>query len=140
MSARVETSAPRRQRFTTFPNDAGYNQMVLVRDIQFRSLCEHHMLPFHGIAHVGYLTSERIVGLSRLARVVERFACGLQVQERMTRQIVDCLDSHLRPEEVGVVLEAEHQCMSVRGIRAHGSRTLTSELTREGRRAARVAK
>jgi GTP cyclohydrolase IA len=127
-AAYAELLTPSDFELTTFPNDEGYDQLVLARDIPFRSLCEHHMLPFHGIAHVGYFPADRIVGLSKLARVVEGFARGLQVQERMTKQIADCLDSHLRPKGVGVVLEAEHLCMSLRGVRAHGSRTLTSEL------------
>jgi GTP cyclohydrolase IA len=87
------------------------------------------MLPFFGVAHVGYLPSGRIAGLSKLARVVEGFARGLQVQERLTKQIADCLVSRLQPKGVGVVLEAEHLCMSLRGVRATGSRSLTSELT-----------
>jgi GTP cyclohydrolase I len=86
------------------------------------------MLPFSGVAHVGYLPAGRIVGLSKLARLVERFARGLQVQERLTKQVADCLDSHLSPRGVAVVIEAEHQCMSLRGVRAHGSRTITSAL------------
>jgi GTP cyclohydrolase I len=113
---------------TTFPNDEGYNELVLARDIPFRSLCEHHLLPFHGVAHIGYLPGERIVGLSKLARVLEHFARGLQVQERLTRQIADCLMDSLRAEGVAVVLEAEHLCMSLRGVRATGSRTMTSAL------------
>jgi GTP cyclohydrolase I len=128
-AAYAELLTPSDFVLTTFPNDEGYDQLVLARDIPFRSLCEHHMLPFQGVAHVGYLPSERIVGLSKLARVVDGFARGLQVQERMTKQIADCLDVHLRPRGVGVVLEAEHQCMTLRGIRAQGSRTMTSELS-----------
>lgn len=126
--AYAELLSPVEFDLTTFPNDEGYDQLVLAKDIPFRSLCEHHMMPFHGVAHVGYLPAERIVGLSKLARVVERFAGGLQVQERLTKQIADCLDTHLHPQGVGVVLEAEHQCMSLRGVRAQGSRTLTSEV------------
>ena len=86
------------------------------------------MLPFHGVAHVGYLPDQRIVGLSKLARVVDRFARGLQVQERLTKQVADWLDSNLHPKGVGVVIEAEHQCMTLRGVRAHESRTITSAL------------
>jgi GTP cyclohydrolase IA len=127
-AAFAELLTPDEFDLTTFANDEGYDQLVLARDIPFRSLCEHHMLPFHGVAHVGYLPAQRIVGLSKLARVVERFAGGLQVQERLTKQIADCLDTHLQPKGVGVVLEAEHLCMSLRGVRAHGSRTLTSDL------------
>ena len=118
--------SPRSLNLTTFPNDAGYDELVLARDIPFHSLCEHHMLPFTGVAHVGYLPGERILGLSKLARVVELFARGLQVQERLTTQIADWLQEHLAPKGVGVVLEAEHLCMSLRGVRATGSRTVTS--------------
>jgi GTP cyclohydrolase IA len=128
-AAYADLLTPADFELTTFPNDEGYDQLVLARDIPFRSLCEHHMLPFHGVAHVGYLPAERIVGLSKLARVVEAFAQGLQVQERLTKQIADCLDARLHPKGVGVVLEAEHLCMTLRGVRAHGSRTLTSELS-----------
>jgi GTP cyclohydrolase I len=127
-AAYAELFAPAEFELTTFANDEGYDELVLARDIPFRSLCEHHMLPFHGVAHVGYFPDERIVGLSKLARMVERFAGGLQVQERLTQQIADALDDSLHPKGVGVVLEAEHQCMSIRGVRAHDSRTLTSSL------------
>jgi GTP cyclohydrolase I len=113
---------------TTFPNDEGYDELVLVRDIPFHSLCQHHLLPFSGVAHVGYLPDARILGLSKLARVVEQFARGLQVQERLTKQIGDWLDHRLAPKGVGVVLEAEHLCMSLRGVEATGSRTVTSSL------------
>jgi GTP cyclohydrolase I len=113
---------------TTFPNDAQYDELVLVRDIPFRSLCEHHLLPFHGVAHVGYLPDHRILGLSKLARIVELFAADLQVQERLTQQIVECLEARLAPKGVGVVLEADHSCMTLRGVQAHGSRTVTSAL------------
>jgi GTP cyclohydrolase I len=113
---------------TTFPNDEGYDELVLVRDIPFHSLCQHHLLPFSGVAHVGYLPAARILGLSKLARVVEHFARGLQVQERLTKQIGDWLDARLAPKGVGVVLEAEHLCMSLRGVEAVGSKTVTSSL------------
>ena len=96
--------------------------------IPFHSLCEHHLLPFVGVAHVGYLPGERIVGLSKLARVVELFARSLQVQERMTTQIARWLDANLQPRGVGVVLEAEHLCMSLRGVQKTGARTVTSTL------------
>jgi GTP cyclohydrolase I len=113
---------------TTFPNDEGYNELVLVRDIPFHSLCEHHLLPFVGAAHVAYLPKERIVGLSKLARVVEHFSRSLQVQERMTQQIADWLVDNLDPCGVGVVLEAEHMCMRLRGAKVTGTRTVTSAL------------
>jgi GTP cyclohydrolase I len=101
---------------------------VLARDIPVQSLCEHHLLPFQGVAHVGYLPGERILGLSKLARVVELFARDLQVQERLTKQVADWLQDRLAPKGVGVVIEAEHLCMSLRGVRAAGSTTVTSAL------------
>jgi GTP cyclohydrolase I len=113
---------------TTFPNDAGYDELVVVREIPFHSLCMHHLLPFHGVAHVAYLPGERIVGLSKLARVVELFARDLQLQERLTMQVAQCLQHHLRPKGVGVVIEAEHLCMSLRGVQKAGSKTTTSAL------------
>jgi GTP cyclohydrolase I len=113
---------------TTFPNDAGYDELVVVREIPFHSLCMHHLLPFHGVAHVAYLPGERIIGLSKLARVVELFARELQLQERLTMQVADCLQQQLRPKGVGVVLEAEHLCMSLRGVQKAGTRTTTSAL------------
>src|SRR3954451_15741839 len=113
---------------TTFPNDGGYDELVVAREIPFHSLCEHHLLPFVGVAHVGYLPGERIIGLSKLARVVDSFARSLQVQERLTTQIAGWLDEHLAPQGVGVVLEAEHLCMSLRGVQKPGARTVTSAL------------
>jgi GTP cyclohydrolase I len=113
---------------TTFPNDAGYDELVVVREIPFHSLCMHHLLPFHGVAHVAYLPGERIIGLSKLARVVELFARELQLQERLTMQVARCLEEHLRPKGVGVVIEAEHLCMSLRGVQKAGTRTTTSAL------------
>ena len=113
---------------TTFPNDEGYDELVLVRAIPFQSLCEHHLLPFVGVAHVGYLPADRILGLSKLARVVELFSRRLQLQERLTTQVADWLEDQLVPKGVGVVLEAAHLCMSLRGVRAAGARTVTSAL------------
>ncbi len=113
---------------TTFANQERYDELVVVREIAFHSLCMHHLLPFHGVAHVAYLPGERIIGLSKLARVVELFARDLQVQERLTMQIADCLEEHLRPKGVGVVVEAEHLCMSLRGVQKTGTRTTTSAL------------
>jgi GTP cyclohydrolase I len=127
-AAYAELLSPRPFNLTTFPNDEGYDELVLARDIPFHSLCQHHMLPFTGIAHVGYLPGDRILGLSKLARVVELFARGLQVQERLTKQVADWLQEHLQPKGVGVVIEAEHLCMSLRGVQAEGSRTVTSAL------------
>jgi GTP cyclohydrolase I len=113
---------------TTFPNDEGYDELVVARDISFHSLCEHHLLPFHGVAHVGYLPGERIVGLSKLGRVVDFYARRLQVQERLTTQVARWLCDALEPRGVGVVLEAEHLCMSLRGVQKPGARTITSAL------------
>jgi GTP cyclohydrolase I len=113
---------------TTFLNDESYDELVLVRDIPFHSLCEHHLLPFVGTAHVAYLPKDRIVGLSKLARVVEHFSRALQVQERMTQQIADWMVTQLAPRGVGVVLEAEHMCMRLRGVRVPGTVTVTSSL------------
>jgi GTP cyclohydrolase I len=113
---------------TTFPNDGGYDELVVATQIPFHSLCEHHLLPFVGVAHVGYLPGERIIGLSKLARVVELFARDLQVQERLTTQVAGWLDDHLQPKGVGVVIEAEHLCMSLRGVQKAGARTVTSAL------------
>ena len=115
-------------RLTTFPNDEGYDELVLARAIPFRTLCEHHMLLFSGVAHVGYLPGDRILGLSKLARLVDHFAARPQTQERLTMQVAKCLDANLRPRGAGVVLEAEHTCMTQRGIRAHGASTVTSAL------------
>jgi GTP cyclohydrolase I len=127
-SAYAEMFASRPFDLTTFPNDEGYDELVLARSIPVTSVCEHHLLPFVGVAHVGYLPAQRILGLSKLARVVELFARRPQVQERLTRQVVDWLADQLAPRGVGVVVEAEHTCMTVRGVRARGSRTVTSAL------------
>jgi GTP cyclohydrolase I len=113
---------------TTFANDEGYNELVLATGIPVQSLCEHHLLPFSGVAHIGYLPGERILGLSKLARVLDLFARDLQVQERLTQQVADWLRDNLSPRGVGVVIEAEHLCMSLRGVRARGARTTTSAL------------
>ena len=126
--AYAEMLAPREFGLTTFPNDEGYDELVVARDIPFTSLCEHHLLPFVGTASVGYLPGNRILGLSKLARVVELFARRPQVQERMTKQVASWLDSHLHPRGVGVVLRAEHTCMTLRGVQARGSSTVTSAL------------
>jgi GTP cyclohydrolase I len=126
--AYAELLSPAPFNATTFPNDEGYDELVVVRDIPFQSLCMHHMLPFHGIAHVAYLPGERIIGLSKLGRVVDLFARDLQVQERLTTQVADWLDRQLAPRGVGVIVEAEHLCMSLRGVQKAGSRTVTSAL------------
>jgi GTP cyclohydrolase I len=127
--AYAELLTPREITMTTFPNDEGYDELVVACDIAFTSLCEHHLLPFSGTATVGYLPSERILGLSKLARIVELVGRAPQVQERMTKQIATWLDTHLEPRGVGVVLRAEHSCMTIRGIQARGSSTATSALT-----------
>jgi GTP cyclohydrolase I len=126
--AYAELFSPRPFELTTFPNDEGYDELVLARRIPVRSVCEHHLLPFVGTAHVGYLPGARILGLSKLARVVEHFSCRPQVQERLTKQIADWLQLQLEPKGVGVVIEAEHSCMTLRGVQAAGSSTLTSTL------------
>ena len=127
-TAYLELLTPEPLSLTTFANDEGYDELVVVRDIPFASLCMHHVLPFHGVAHVAYLPAERIVGLSKLARVVELFARDLQLQERLTTQIAGCLQERLQPKGVGVVIEAEHLCMSLRGVQKHGAKTVTSTL------------
>jgi GTP cyclohydrolase I len=124
----AELLTPAPFTLTSFPNDEGYDELVLARAIPFASLCQHHLLPFTGVAHVGYLPADRILGLSKLARVVELFARRLQLQERLTVQVADWLQAQLEPKGVGVVLEAEHQCMTLRGVRAAGARTVTSAL------------
>jgi GTP cyclohydrolase I len=106
-----------------------YDELVLVRDITFYSLCEHHLLPFFGVAHVGYLPAGRIMGLSKLPRLVDAFAKRLQVQERMTSEIAQTLHRYLEPRGVGVVLEADHLCTMMRGVEKPGNRTITSSMT-----------
>jgi GTP cyclohydrolase IA len=123
----AELVTPAEFTATLFRNE-GYDELVLVRDISFQSLCMHHLLPFHGVAHVAYLPGDCIIGLSKLARVVEAFARDLQLQERMTVQIADWLEQELAPRGVGVVLSAEHMCMTIRGVRKPGTRTVTSAL------------
>ena len=127
-AAYQELLSPEPLEATMFPNDGAYDELVLVRDIAFHSLCEHHLMPFFGVAHVGYLPGERIVGLSKLARVVEHFARDLQVQERLTTQVADWLERELSPSGVGVVIEAAHMCMSRRGAAKPDARTVTSAL------------
>ncbi|WP_063001245.1 GTP cyclohydrolase I FolE [Nocardia mikamii] len=126
--AYAELFTPRSFDLTTFPNEEGYDELVLARRIPLRSVCEHHLLPFVGVAHVGYLPGERILGLSKLARIVEHFSRRPQVQERLTKQIADWLTEHLEPKGVGVVIEAEHTCMTLRGVQAAGTTTVTSTL------------
>ena len=126
--ALLEMTTPRDFEFTTFPNEEDYDELVMVQDIPLQSLCEHHMLPFVGRAHVGYLPGERILGLSKFARMVELHSRQPQTQERMTKQIADHLNDLLQPRGGGVVIEAEHTCMSLRGARASGALTTTSTL------------
>ena len=126
--ALAEMLTPGEFEMTTFPNDEGYDELVLVQDIPVQSLCEHHVLPFVGVAHVGYLPGERILGLSKLARTVEHHARGAQTQERLTHRIAEHLRTALGAKGVGVVIEAEHTCMTLRGVRVPGARTVTSAL------------
>lgn len=113
---------------TTFKNEE-YKGMVIVQDIPVRSLCEHHLIPFVGVAHVAYFPDEKLVGLSKLARVVDAYSRRLQVQERLTRQVCDAFEKHLAPRGVIVVVEAEHFCMTIRGVQTPGARTTTSAVT-----------
>ena len=126
--ALIEMTSGSDFELTTFPNDEEYDELVLVRDIPLQSVCEHHMLPFVGVAHVGYLPGDRILGLSKFARMVDLHARRPQTQERLTKRIADHLQDELQPRGVGVVIEAEHTCMSLRGARAAGARTTTSAL------------
>lgn len=113
----------------TFEEIGTYDDIVVVRDIPFYSHCEHHMVPFVGKAHVAYYPADKVVGLSKLARVVEVFARRLQTQERLTAEIVTAVDETLKPRGIAVMLEAEHQCMTLRGVRAHGANTVTTQFT-----------
>jgi GTP cyclohydrolase I len=112
----------------TFEQVDGYDEMIVLRDIQFESHCEHHMAPIIGKAHIGYLPDRSVVGISKLARVVETFARRLQVQESMTAQIANCIQEVLNPKGVGVIIEGRHQCMTTRGVRKHGVSMITSRL------------
>jgi GTP cyclohydrolase I len=123
----TELLTPRPFRATTFPSE-GYDGLIIARSIPFHSLCMHHLLPFHGVAHIGYLPAERIIGLSKLGRVVELYARDLQIQERLTTQIAEWLLEELEPRGVGVMLEAEHLCMSMRGVQKPGAKTVTSAM------------
>ena len=119
---------PRDYLKRTFEEVGGYDELVVMRDIRFVSFCEHHMLPIVGRAHVGYLPRNRVVGISKLARVVNGYARRLQIQEKMTADIATCIQEVLQPQGVGVVLEAEHSCMTIRGVNAPGSSLTTSHL------------
>jgi len=120
---------PREVLHKTFKEVGGYDDIVLVRDIPFSSHCEHHMVPFFGKVHIAYLPHDGVVGLSKLARLVEVYARRLQVQENMTAQIIDAVNEHLNPRGAAVMIEAEHMCMSMRGVRAHGALTITQRFT-----------
>jgi GTP cyclohydrolase I len=120
---------PREYLERTFDEVGGYDELVVMRDIRVVSFCEHHMLPFLGRAHVGYLPNNRVVGISKLARVVHGFARRLQIQEKLTAQIAEAIQEILQPRGVGVVIESEHSCMTMRGVNTPGSRLTTSRLT-----------
>ncbi|HYC73325.1 GTP cyclohydrolase I FolE [Brevundimonas sp.] len=120
---------PREYLERTFEEVGGYDEMVVLKDIRFVSFCEHHMLPVVGRAHVGYLPTDRVVGISKLARVVHGFARRLQIQEKMTSEIARAIQEVLRPQGVGVVVEAEHSCMTLRGVNTAGSSLTTSHLS-----------
>ncbi len=123
------TLDPARHLSVTFPET--YDEMVLIRDIRFTSMCEHHLLPFSGVAHVAYIPNGKVTGLSKIARVVEEVSRKPQVQERMTQTIAEMVETHLKTSGVAVVVSAEHSCMSIRGIRKPGSKTVTSALRGE---------
>ncbi len=129
--ALIEMTSGSDFELTTFANDEEYDELVLVRDIAVQSLCEHHILPFVGVAHIGYLPGSRILGLSKFARMVELHARRPQTQERLTKRIADHLRTELDPRGVGVVIEAEHTCMSLRGARSPDARTITSAMLGE---------
>jgi len=122
----------------TFEEVDGYDEMIILRDIAFESHCEHHMAPIIGRAHVGYLPRNKVVGISKLARVVEAFARRLQVQEKMTAQIANCIESVLNPKGVGVVIEAVHECMTTRGVHKSGVSMVTSQMLGSFRKDART--
>jgi GTP cyclohydrolase I len=122
----------------TFEEVEGYDEMIVLRDIEFESHCEHHMAPIIGKAHVGYLPRNKVVGISKLARVVEAFARRFQVQEKMTAQIANCIEDVLKPKGVGVVIEGVHQCMTTRGIHKAGVSMVTSQMIGTFRKDART--
>jgi GTP cyclohydrolase I len=122
----------------TFEEVGGYDEMVVLRDIAFESHCEHHMAPIIGRVHVGYLPTDKVVGISKLARVVEGYARRFQVQEKLTAQIAGCIDEVLKPRGVGVVVDAVHQCMTTRGVRKRGVSMITSRMTGTFREDART--
>ncbi len=117
-----------RPKITTFPNDEGYHSMVMERDIPFYSMCSHHLVPFYGHAHIGYVPGDRIIGLSKLPRVLEFYAKRPQLQERLTEQVADFLDQELGPQGVMVVIHARHLCVEMRGVKKPGAATVTSSI------------
>jgi GTP cyclohydrolase I len=122
-----ELTTPTPIKWKTFPND-GMDEMIVVGPIPFVSLCNHHVIPFVGVANIGYIPNEEVVGLSKCARVVRHFAHALQVQERLTKQVGDFLEENLKPLGLGVVMEAEHMCMTIRGVQSPGTRTYTAAM------------
>lgn len=123
-----ELTTPDEFEFTTFPNEDNVNEIVVVQDIPFVSLCNHHVIPFVGVAHVGYIPGDKLVGLSKFARVVRHFAKSLQVQERLTMEVAEYMMENLDPLGVAVVMEAEHMCMTIRGVQTPGTKTTTSAM------------
>ncbi len=122
----------------TFEEVAGYDELIVLRDIEFESHCEHHMAPIIGRAHVGYLPTDKVVGISKLARVVEGFSRRFQVQEKLTAEIAHCIEDVLKPRGVGVVIDAVHQCMTTRGVRKRGVSMVTSQMLGSFREDART--
>ncbi len=122
----------------TFEEVAGYDEMIVLRDIEFESYCEHHMAPIIGRAHIGYLPTDKVVGISKLARVVDGFARRFQVQEKLTAQIAHCIEDVLKPRGVGVVIDAVHQCMTTRGVHKRGVSMITSQMLGDFREDART--
>ena len=129
---------PREYLARTFEEVAGYDEMIVLRDIEFSSHCEHHMAPIIGHAHVGYLPNGKVVGISKLARVVEAYARRFQVQEKLTAQIAHCIQEVLQPRGVGVVIEASHECMTTRGVHKRGVAMITSQMLGDFREDART--
>jgi GTP cyclohydrolase I len=122
----------------TFEEVAGYDEMIVLRDIEFESYCEHHMAPIIGRAHIGYLPTDKVVGISKLARVVDAYSRRFQVQEKLTAQIASCIDEVLQPRGVGVVIDAAHQCMTTRGVHKRGVSMITSKMLGDFREDART--
>lgn len=132
------TEDPREILAKTFEEVEGYDEIVLLKNMRFESHCEHHMVPFIGVAHIAYLPNKKIVGISKLARLLDAFACRLQTQEVMTTQIADCVEEALEPRGVAVIIDAEHQCMTTRGVHKPGTTTVTSQMRGVFRKDARA--